>query len=367
MWQRAVRGIARAVLSKGTSPEIDTRVIRRLLVVRADDGISAALATTPLLRALREGLPHIRIDFLVSPRGATLVDGLFLADRLVPFDRRRLLRNPIALGGFLRALRAAEYDAVIDASPDRHFHLAAALLTRYSGAPVRIGHDRSDAQHFYTHAVPPANPPVSDLAARSWLLGPLQLTPSGSQFESSAGLLPETASAAESLIAERRLAKQRFFVVQPGTRDPGRRLSTERLASIVRKLHEATRLPALVTWGPGEGRLAEELVAASGSAAVIAPPTDLKLLAAILRRGAFALMPYGGAMSLALGCETRLLALLVDPAAARFVEPSPVVVPIVDAELRTDLEDAAVQGALRLLADRKAEKALAPAQAEGAR
>ena len=203
VFQRAIRAVSRTLLKRGTGGAIEPAGIRRLLVIRSDDRVGNVLLTTPLLRALREGLPHARIDWLIAGNRTPLVDGLFLADSLIPFNKRENQRNPWAFGRMLWRLRSAGYDAVIDAAHHDTFSLSTALLTRWTLSPVRIGHARGDAPHFYTHAVPLPEAPGNDVAMKLQLLKPLGLSPRGFTLETSLGRSPEIGRRAETLCSTR--------------------------------------------------------------------------------------------------------------------------------------------------------------------
>jgi heptosyltransferase-3 len=347
--QRAVRAVARAALKRGDGNRIDTPSLRRILVVRTDDRVGNVLLTTPLLRALREGLPHVRIDWLVAARRRPLVEGLFLADRLVPYDKRRAARNPVGFSSFLVKLRASGYDAVLDAAHFDAFSLTAAMFTRWTGAPVRIGHDRGDAAHFYSHAVPVPEDTRYDVAVKLGLLAPLGLAPRGYELETSAGTSAEGVGDAEALLGERKLAPHGFFTVNPGARKLDRRVAPERLAQVVQKVSAATGLRALVVWGPGEEALAAEVVDAARNAAVLAPPTDLHLLAAVLRRTALLVTNDTGPMHLGVACGAPVLALFTVADSARWGHPLPTFEAIEGADEHPDLATEAAGAAERLL------------------
>lgn len=323
MGQRAVRAMARGVFGKAEASPIDRASIRRVLVIRTDDRVGNVLLTTPLVRALRQGLPHARIDWLVTARRRLLVEGLFLADALVPWDKRLAFRNPPAFASFLRRLRSARYDVVIDAAHYDAFSLTAAMLSRWTAAPVRIGHARGDAEHYYTHPVPTPDGPSYDVAAKLSLLDPLGIESAGNELETSVGRSAEVVEAAEKVLSSLGLANRPFAVVNPGARKLDRRLAPEAIAEVVRLLSRKHGVSSLVVWGPGEEDLAQAVVAAAGDAGLLAPPTDLHLLSALLRRAALLVTNDTGPMHLGVACETPTLALFTVADAARWGHPIP--------------------------------------------
>src|SRR5712671_527962 len=123
----------------------------RILVIKMA-GIGDLLLATPSLRALRETYPHARIDLLVTPASAGLLDGWELIDRVIMLDKylfdypQQLLKNPrnlLRLRPLWHDLRDGDYDAVL------LFHhltlffgrLKHQVLMRATGAKWRIGLD----------------------------------------------------------------------------------------------------------------------------------------------------------------------------------------------------------------------------------
>jgi ADP-heptose:LPS heptosyltransferase len=328
---------------------VDTAALRKILVVRADDRVGNVLLTTPLLRALREGLPHVRIDWLIAARRRVLVDRLYLAHTLVPYDKRRCARNPAALAALLWRLRRERYDAVVEASHHDVFSLTQALFARVTAAPVRVSYDRGESRHYYTHALPSPSSHTYDVAARLGLLEPLGLPPRGVGLETSAGTGPEAMAAAEALLRVLRLEPGRFVVANPGARKLDRRFPPERLAEVLRRVAKASGLKVLVVWGPGEEALAQEAVEGARPAAVLAPATDLHLLAALLRRAALLVTNDTGPMHLGVACGTPVLALFTQQDAARWGHPQASFRAVDASEQAADVPAAAERAAAELV------------------
>lgn len=320
--QGAVRALSRAVLAKGSSAPIETKSLRRVLLIRADDRVGNVLLTTPLARALREGLPHVRLDWLVASKRAVAVEGLFLADELIPYDKRRVTRDPLALGRFLAELRSPGYDVVIDAAHHDTFSLTTALLTRWTLAPIRIGPNRGDAAHFYSHPVSIPEDTTYDVAAKLELLAPLGLPNRGWALETSLGTSAESQERAAAILQSAGLAESPFVLMNPGARKVDRRFDPQSFGQLAARL-AAKGLPSLVLWGPGEQGLARQTVEAAGGAAVLAPETDLQVLAALVRRSSLVVTNDTGPMHLGVACSVPVVALFTADVAARWGHPIP--------------------------------------------
>ncbi len=122
-----------------------------ILVVKLA-GIGDLLLATPALRALRESYPQARIDLLVTPDSAGLLDGWEVIDHIIVLDKylfdypQQMLTNPqvlLRLTKLWRSLREGRYDAVLllhhlTLPFGRLKHQA---LMRATGAKWRVGLD----------------------------------------------------------------------------------------------------------------------------------------------------------------------------------------------------------------------------------
>src|SRR6267143_322727 len=123
----------------------------------------------------RGSRPRARIDLLLARRRAAAAGGL-LGVHLVPFEKPDAFRHPLRFVQFLRALRAAGYDAVIDAAHWHAFSLTSALLSRVAARRWLVGADRG-ASPLYSHAEPPPPPDLPEVPAKLLLLNGLGLSP----------------------------------------------------------------------------------------------------------------------------------------------------------------------------------------------
>src|SRR6266699_2210625 len=93
----------------------------QILVVKLA-GIGDLLLATPALRALRETYPQARIDLLVTPDSAGLLNGWEVIDNVIVLDKyvfdymKQIVKHPRALLPLKElwcTLRAGKYDAVL--------------------------------------------------------------------------------------------------------------------------------------------------------------------------------------------------------------------------------------------------------------
>jgi len=106
-----------------------TSLPRSVLVIKPSS-FGDIVQALPVLAALRRAWPGARIDWMVKPEWAGLLEDHPLIDQLV-----LLPRALAAWPRLLTRLRAAGYDLVIDLQG----LLRSGLLSRITGAPVRVG------------------------------------------------------------------------------------------------------------------------------------------------------------------------------------------------------------------------------------
>ena len=108
------------------------------------------------------------------------------------------------------------------------------------------------------------------------LLRPLGVTPGPPEFP-----IDQVNSAAARELEGR--TGGRYALLNPGAAWLNKRWSPPRLAELAAALHARHHLLSVVLWGPAERELAEEVVASSGGAAVLSPPTSVADIVAMAR------------------------------------------------------------------------------------
>ena len=128
------------------------RVPAGTIVIVLLGAIGDVTRALPLLGRLRQGYPRARLCWAVEPASAPLLERHPALDTVLVFDRRRGAR---AFVPFLRSIRELRADLVLDLQR----HLKSGVISRVSGARVRLGFDRRNAREgnwlFNTDHVPP--------------------------------------------------------------------------------------------------------------------------------------------------------------------------------------------------------------------
>jgi len=279
---------------------------------------------TPVVEALAEAFPAARLTWIVERREAALLRDHPRLAQVVTVDTRawRKVRTPRAaleLGRRLRALRSALRATRFDVALDLQGLVKSGAVTSLTGAPVRIGfaagvcRERANTVFTNRHVRPPA-------AARHVvdqylsLLQPLGVMPRRVAFR-----LP-TDDAAEGRVDEffsgaGLKPRDRVVVLNPGAGREAKRWPVERFVDLGGRLAREAGARVVVLWGPGEEAAARAIAAAPGT--VLAPPTDLGALVAVLRRASVVVAGDTGPLHVAAAIGTACVGLYGPTSAAR--------------------------------------------------
>jgi ADP-heptose:LPS heptosyltransferase len=301
-----------------TAPPAD-----RILVIRLG-ALGDVMRSFPAVAELRDLHPRAHITWLVEPPSASAVASHFAIDEILVFPRdvleahlrasrmAALLRSAAA---FVRSLRRRRFDLVVDL----HSILKSGLLSRLSGAPVRVGFGRPFGREL------------------SWLFANRRVQLEDrriSRFERNAAMIdylaarahePRTKKAREPLIrpdgdAVVRMRSMlgsdgRICVIHPGTSrgTAYKRYTASGYASLARALVADHGVRCVVTAGSdGEERaLAESVVRASAGSASLAPATPTFAdLAALIASSDLFVGSDSGPLHLASLCGTPVVQIM---------------------------------------------------------
>jgi ADP-heptose:LPS heptosyltransferase len=282
----------------------------QLLVVRLG-AMGDVLRTVPPVRLLRRAFPRAKIRWVVDDRWSRVLEGHADLDGLILVPRKKLrseARSPAAwprLSKTIGSLRDELREPAPDLAVDFHGNLRSGWIARMSGAPVRLGyegHQQKEANRWFTTHRVPAGPRRTSRMERNLTLVRALGAPDGPLPPAA---LPLPARGAAILDTIRRMAGERWAVVSPGASasQAHKKPPPRALAAAVEPLASAGIAP-LVQWGPGEEPDAARVVAESSGRALLAPPTDLAELAALIERARLFVGGDSGPLHLAcaVGC-----------------------------------------------------------------
>jgi len=268
----------------------------RVLLIRLS-AIGDVVRTLPALTCLRRAFPDAVIDWAVEDASASLLQDQPDLDGVVVFPRRALSRLWLhpdeigaarrALGEFLRALKEAHYDVVIDFQGT----LKSGLMAKMTGAPRRVGlgrgHAREMSHLFYTEPVSLPRRRMNRMERSLALVAHM-----GASIDNPTASIP--ARPEDEAFVDIFLSSMGPTGAQPASPTvvfPGtsrtqayKRYPAERFARAADLVAERTGAPVVVAWGPGEEDLAGEVVGHMRGPATLAPAMTLGQLTALIRR-----------------------------------------------------------------------------------
>lgn len=293
----------------------------KALLVRLSS-IGDVVHTLPALAALRAR--GWEAGWVVEPLSRPLLEGHPLLSQVAAAPGASAFALPSARGA-LRALREARYDAALDFQG----LWKSAAWARLAGAPRVLGYARPWRREPLSVLLvpeivdlPPDLPHVIDKNLA--LLRPLGIDEVGLR-EFPLPAWEKQARATQTDLSDLGLAE--FAIFNPGGGWDSKLWSPERYGEVARGLKERG-LRALVTWGPGEERLAERVVAASSGAALKCFPTTLPEYVQLARRARLVVAADTGPLHLACAVRTPVVGVYgpTDPARNGPFSPQDVVV-----------------------------------------
>lgn len=259
----------------------------RILVVQPRR-IGDVIVTTPVIDALRERFPDARVEFLVEPGMAPVLEGYPGLDEALVFEKGRFFH-------WLREIRRRRYDWVLDFMNNPR----TAQLTLASRAPVRAGFETPFWGFVYTHRAPRPPAPVYAVQNKFNLLRRLGLTPP----DRVAPRLPLREAdfvPASAWWAERGLdGFSERCAVLPMHRKPIRQWPMEKFAGVIDRLRKPAGRAIVLFGGPDERPALERLAASFPDRVFVAPAGGLRQAAALLHRCHAAVTNDSGLMHLA--------------------------------------------------------------------
>jgi predicted lipopolysaccharide heptosyltransferase III len=274
---------------------------RNILVIKLRY-LGDVLLATPTLHALKTTYPAARLTALVNPGTEEILRANPDVDEIITLDRGSILEQ----ARFVVQIRRRCFDTVVDLTDgDR-----AAFLSWISGAGVRVGFNAEQrwTGRCYTTVVSGeagAHRIERDLAA----LGPFGVNTA--HRVPRIWTTPEDDARVERLILDLGIPTDRSLaVIQPGARYWFKAWPPERFAELADRLNDGFGYQVVVAGSPHEASLAQAVVdRAKGRLVSIAGRSDVRALAALLKRSALFVGNDTGAMHIAAAMGTPVVGL----------------------------------------------------------
>ena len=286
----------------------------KVLIVKLGS-IGDVVHTLPALAAIRKAMPEAEISWVVEHRAAEILRDNPILDRLIEVDTKALRRGLVS-GETLRAprqqlrqLRASAFDLALDFQG----LLKSASIARLSGARRVFGFTKDSLREPASRLLLSKSIPTSKNShvirknlslARDALS--IAVPNEAEDFKFPIATTP--AHQAEARDAEL-LTGGAFAILNPGGGWPTKLWSVERFGRLADELWSHHRLSSLITYGPGEEQLAEQVLQASTSGKVHAVSLSLKGFYELAKRAQIYVGGDTGPTHLAVAAGTPIVGL----------------------------------------------------------
>ena len=288
---------------------------QRVLIIKLSS-LGDVIHALPVPCSLRATLPGAHIGWVIEEKWRPVIARHPDLDEVLTLDTHAARRRPHQLSGLrdaMRAVRAFNPDCVLDLQGT----LKSAVVTAFSGAPVRIGYSRAalrerGAGFAYTHQVlPRAAHVVEQMLELAATVAPG--VPFQRELRFPFPISPEVQRAADDWIASNHIGPFAFF--SPGGGWMSKRWPSDRYAALAEILRRDHGLVAVLNRGPDEKEMDDAYRRASQIRARLFSG-DVEHLGAILTRARLVVGGDTGPLQLAAALDLPTVALFgpTDPA-----------------------------------------------------
>lgn len=262
---------------------------QRFLLIRLGS-MGDIIHALPAAAALHDTFTDAAIDWVIDPKWSRLLEGNPTIHEAISLDRKSTGKIVTAVG----KLRASKYSCTVDFQA----LYKSALIAFASGAPRRIGFQSSDAREgpaaiFYTDRLNPRG--AHKVEHNLTLVEAAGAKKSEPRFPLAIHAQDEEIVAAE--LARNDIGE--FFVLNPGGGWRSKCWPAARYGELHGRLAKRYGWHGVISFGPGEENLAQEVIAAAGDPAPVAIPLGIGPLMALMRRAKFVVSADTGPLHLA--------------------------------------------------------------------
>lgn len=274
---------------------------KKLLIV-LHGSIGDVTRALPLAHLLRRGFPQTFLAWSIEPACFPLLEGNPWVDEILVFDRNRGWK---AFLPFLTEVRSRKFDLVLDLQR----HLKSGIVSWYTGAPLRLGFNRTDCKEMnwvFNNLHIPAygdDIPKLDHYLKFAEFLEIERTPIEWCF---------ALSAEERVAVDRYLSpvSSRFAVLFVGSRWESKRWFPAQIARCAERMQAEHQLDVVLLGGKADQTIANEaMLEARTRMTNLVGSTSLREAVGIITRAIVAVGPDTGLMHVAAAVKTPVISI----------------------------------------------------------
>ena len=279
----------------------------RILIVRLS-AIGDVVRVLPALHTLRDTFPNAQLDWAVEKKAAELLSEHPCLDQVLVFERPEKKWSAVKdFLRFCRQVRANHYDILLD------FHgiFKSGMISAFSSAPDRYGFDRPRAQElsflFTNHKVRLPSPNLNRVEENLLLCD--ALCPHRSTHDAMIHVPYEIQDEINDFYDSMFDGGKKVVAMHVPVDRPEKQWPVEHFAQLADLLLADGRFEVMLTWGPGQFAVVNEVLDKSRRHPNVAPETpDLKHYAWLAHRADLYFGGDTGPMHIAAAMGTPIVA-----------------------------------------------------------
>lgn len=259
----------------------------RILIVKLSS-IGDVVHTLPVIRTIRHNLPNSYIAWIVEDKAKEILEGNKDVDRIITINTKlwRKAFNSSTIREILdviNTLRKERFDTAIDLQG----LIKSGVISYLSWAKTRIGFDSENCREllsilFTNKKVSPKKEESHVVDKNLSLLKPFGFKEIKKEFFISHSLKDD--KYINDFLLKNRINGKHIIAVNLGAGWKTKEWGIKNYAELCDRIVSEIGANIILTWGPGEENMVKDIMDLMAYRPLIAPPTTLKQLVALLRR-----------------------------------------------------------------------------------
>ncbi len=281
--------------------KVDLSQIKKVLVIQLGP-VGDALLTTSYFQALKNYIPGVELHYLIFNKFQNAISNHPLIDLIVCIEKRTGLKYYIERIKTIIKVRKQNYDLVID----QQNMPSTQLITLLSGAKYKLGYIDARFSFVYNLKAPRGKPRYS--ASKKFdIVSALGITEE--EYKLFFHVSENAVKYVDSWLNKNNLFENKFICVSPGSPVKKKKWRLDNYSALAEKIFDRLNLPVVIVWAPNEKEDAEEVLEKIKTKCLLAPPTNLEEISALIKKSKLLICNDGGLNHLAAAVEANTLAI----------------------------------------------------------